>query len=156
MDLPGLKAQSIIHRGQGNHETWSDRSPSPDCPLRVGDSCVSGSSRHCSHITVIVCSPTGRLSSSATSHHAQPCHALTAQPWPRWHRPGHSFQHRKRRWMHPWILPDVFRILTEAREGWGRKRRGLFPLTRGAVSWEIAWLIGNEGRQRAGSAEVNS
>lgn len=79
--LQGLITQSIIYCGQWNHETWSDRSPSPDSPLCLGDSCESSPSPRCSHIPVIVHSPTGRLCSFATSHHTQPCRAVSARPW---------------------------------------------------------------------------
>lgn len=81
--LRGLITKSIIHCGQRSHQTWPDRSPSPDS---VGDSCVSSPSPCCSHIPIIVHSPTGRLCSSATSHHTQLCRAVSTQPRGRWHK----------------------------------------------------------------------
>lgn len=127
--LCGLITQSIINCKQRNGETWSDRSPSPDGPLCVGDSCESSPSLRRSHIPVIVHSPTGRLCSSATSHHAQPRRAASAHPWGRRHRPGRSLRRRRGpSTALPQTLPappDVFWFWQE--RGRRRRRRGLFP-----------------------------
>lgn len=101
---------------------------SPPC---VADSCESGPSRRCSHIPVIVHSRTGRLCSSATSHHTQPGCAASARPWGRWHRPGHSLPTRQgtidgssSRALR--ALPDVFWFWQE--RGRRRTSRGVcFP-----------------------------
>lgn len=141
-----------------------------DSPLCLGDSWESNPSLNCSHIPVIVHSPTGRLCSSATSHHSQPCRAASAQPWGRRHRPWHSLRYGRRPWMRrPQTLqapPDVFWFWQERGSrgwkagdtgGWGYKPRGLFATLSGvAVCRKAGRLSGNERGQLAGSAEVNS
>ena len=134
-------------------------------PPCVADSCESGPSRRCSHIPVIVHSRTGRLCSSATSHHTQPGRAASARPWGRWHRPGHSLPTRQgdRRWQ---LFTSssgssrCFLNLTGARdeeEEEEEEERGLFSVALGVLFVEEAGRsVGNERRQLAGSAEVNS
>lgn len=152
-----LITQSIIYCGQRNHETRSDRSPSPDSPLCVDDSCESSPSLRRSHIPVIVHSPAARLCSSATSHHTQPRRAAATQPWGRRHRPGQSLRHRRGPLMQLFRLLQMFSDSDRsegAEEGRRDERRGIFPwggellFVGKQVGWLVMWVDSWQVQQR--------